>query len=589
MKQLIYLVTILAQLSSTALLSQDNNLIYAENGRLYHPGGKEVAMWGVNLQPCLSWEYNALMKGIGIKEDAGVFKKMTDESLDELELLGCKVIRCHLTPGDFTDDKGNLVETIYLDALDYMIAETAKHNMYCYIAFINHMGQNNVVPGSFMNTELGKFDYRARWILDQQKVEYSKNFITQLLNRKNPYNHTVYKNDSSMAVWEIMNEPRYYSYEAVKETPYYANFTDWATTNKLENNESNYLKYRKQLVLGYINDMYQTIRATGDRHPIAWNCNWNRMIMGHEDVFEAIAESDVEVTAFCNYPGQNVVKHPYQSNPEDLTRYDFTEWYQNFYDNKNYYGWVLSEPFKNKAKIVYEFETFYNQSAYLYPLMADFLRAMGVQMTAMWQYSMPGYATYRSGSHVLNLKCTPAKAASFAVAGKIFENTPIMQPYHTESINEWETETYTYSYKNDMSLYCDDDVYYYSNNVKDSESIKPGALVRNILGYGSSPIVKYDGTGLYKIMISDNQMDIIIQPDAIHLKKLWQRYSQSEGPVTRLDDKVKHIIQIDLDGWEKGKYTLFEFKDGKRTKVGSMENLKLEITPGSYQIVKNTD
>ncbi len=33
------------------------DFVSMQNGKLYTPGGEELALWGVNLQPCLSWEY----------------------------------------------------------------------------------------------------------------------------------------------------------------------------------------------------------------------------------------------------------------------------------------------------------------------------------------------------------------------------------------------------------------------------------------------------------------------------------------------------------------------------------------------------
>ena len=74
--------------------------------------------------------------------------------------------------------------------------------------------------------------------------------------------------------------------------------------------------------------------------------------------------------------------------------------------------------FLNKARIVYEFETYYNHSSYLYPLMAKYFRAQGIQAAAMWTYLLPGQVEYTAASHHLNLKTTPNKAASFMIAGE---------------------------------------------------------------------------------------------------------------------------------------------------------------------------
>ena len=128
MHKIKFTILVLFLLVVNGLFAQ-NEYVYLEKGRLYHPNGEELALWGVNLQPMLSWEYNSMMKKAGIPKDAGVWKKMTDKSLDELQLLGANYIRVHLTPGDFTDASGNLVHTIYLDLLDYLTAEAPKHGI----------------------------------------------------------------------------------------------------------------------------------------------------------------------------------------------------------------------------------------------------------------------------------------------------------------------------------------------------------------------------------------------------------------------------------------------------------------------------
>lgn len=556
--------------------------VYVKDGRLYFPNGQELALWGVNLQPALSWEYG-LLKQVGIEKKSEALNKATDESLDELELLGCRVIRTHLTPADFTDDKGNLVETEYLHALDYMISEAAKRKMYLYITFINHMGQGEV-ENSFMH---GSKKERVRWIADEKFKKKSKNYISQLLNRTNPYSNVRYKTDTAVAVWEIINEPDYLQLDEIEGSPYEKSIKKWIKRHKFRNDSIGFSEFRKDMVLNYINEMYATVRKTGAKQPVSWCCNWHKMIVGHEDVFEAVSVSDAEVVSFCNYPGQDVCKHPYYENPVNLTRHDYSQWYSECYENREWYGWAKEERFSGKAKIVYEFETFYNQSAYLYPVMADFFRSMGVQIATMWHYSMPPYAPYRSGSHVLNLKCTPEKAASFAVAGKLFEHTPLLKPYHTESTTEWKGENYIYSYKKNMSVFGNKDVYFYSSTVKKDCEILPEPTVKEIFGYGNSPLVNYTGTGNYSIQISDNELEISIQPDVRHRMELWRRYKMEWGPLSVLDNTESRTLKLFLEDWGRGNYSLYQIKEGKRVKMGNMTELTLFLKPGQYTIVRN--
>lgn len=564
---------------------EDNKFIYVKNGRLYHPGGKEVSMWGVNLQPCLSWEYNYYVKKVGsIPKDTEVWKRMTDKSLDDLELLNNQVVRCHLTPADFTDAGGNLVETFYLDMLDYMVAEVGKRGMYLNFAFLNHMSFGEV-PDNFLK-KAPEWNDRPKWLLDEEFVTHTKNYIKQLLERKNPYTGICYKDEPMIAVWEVINEPLYYSYADIKPTPYYAAFTQWLNEKSLEDNEVNYKKYRKQVVLNYINGMHDAVRETGAKQPVVWNCNWHKMMQGREDVFEAIAESKVEVVSFCNYPGQDVCKHPYLENPVDLTRHDFSDWFKRCYENEDWYGWMLTERFKDKAKIVYEFETFYNQSAYLYPAQAKLFRSLGAQMATMWHYVMPDYAEFVNGSHFLNLNCTPRKAASFAVAANIFNSLPLYGPYDGNLTTEDSASEYMFSYTRDLSVYSDREKYYYSNSIDGGETPQPDPNVKHIMGYGSSPLVEYDGTGVYHINISQDQIDITIQPDSKWVREPWRR-DLLKQLITELDRSASHTMSLSIPGWAADGCRVFELNEGGKKEIPlSGEGLAFSVTPGKYIIVK---
>jgi len=581
---------------SISLAAQQNGFINVKNGRLYHPDGREVALYGVNLQPCLSWEYNSRMKKAGLAKNAALWKRMTDKSLDELELMGSNYIRVHLTPADFTDANGNLVQTIYLDLLDYMTAEAAKRGMYTCIAFLNHMSgwevQNSFMVASY-NKAKAISDPDAKRIHstmlknDPVYLAASKNYITKLLNRTNPYNNTQYKADTSMVAWEIENEPIYLSYTQVKLYPdENSRYLQWLSENSLTDNSTHYTRYRKAQTLRYINEMYDVIRNTGAQHPVVWNLNWHNMRKDHPDVFDAAAESKAEVVAFCNYPGQGEATSRgggnYQNFTGDLTRENYSNWYKSCYNEINFYGWALTDQFKSKAKIVYEFETFFNQSAYLYPAQAHFFRAMGVQAAAMWHYSMPDYAQYVSGSHVLNLKCTPRKAASFAVASNIFRNTSILQNYNPNSPTEHSSKNYMFSYAKDMALYSDSHSYCYSNTITDGQA--PAAplasSLKNIVGIGNSPLVKYDGTGSYQIQIQGDSLTLHIQPDVHYLTPL---HLKSSTKVTDLISNVVHTMKLDF--FSSGEMTLYKVEeDGKNTFVKNINPKSFSVSPGVYKI-----
>ena len=602
MHKIKFTILVLFLLVVNSLFAQ-NEYVYLEKGRLYHPNGEELALWGVNLQPMLSWEYNSMMKKAGIPKDAGVWKKMTDKSLDELQLLGANYIRVHLTPGDFTDASGNLVHTIYLDLLDYLTAEAPKHGIYICYAFFNHMGISEVAE-SFMETsykianvagrpkDLKKKHHKALRMFESNFFEASKKYIQNLLNRINPYNNKTYNSDTNIVAWEIMNEPVFFKRDNLKAYPQeYRRYQSWLAEKGVNDIDKNYFEYRKKRVLQYINEIHDAIRKGGAVVPVIWSLNWHRFRNGHEDIFEAVAKSKVEAVAFCTYPGQSIAKKKgggnYENFSGDLSSYDFSEWFNQGYGQQSHYGWLKNEMFSDKAKVVYEFEGFYNQSSYIYPALADFQRSLGAQAAAMWHYSMTDYAQYNGGSHVFNLKTTPAKAAAFAVASKIFQNTPILQNYHTESPINFQSKNFSYSFKKNTSIYTDDFYYIYSNDVLDNGKMIPSKAPKEIFGYGKSPYVNYEGTGTFQIKISEKEIIIRIQPDVVYNHSLSHRSKMKKHLITELKRQKKHAIKISVDGWESGKFTIFKLTEaGIKKKIKSIKELSLKITPGKYIITK---
>ncbi len=560
--------------------------VYMTNGKLYFPDGKELSLWGVNFQPCLSWEYNGRFKPRGIALTSAAMKAETDTGIDELQRLGVNMIRVHLTPADFTDANGNLVQNVYLDLLDYMISEAEKHNMYVYLTFINHMGNWAVQNSIFNDTST---DYRQKWIFDKSVVAKSKTYISALINRVNPYTQKAYKSTPSIALFEIINEPLYYTYAEIQtKTSYYADFLTWINANRSGvNNAITYADYRTYLVQNYINDLRSTIRSTSAVQPVVWCCNWYNMRIGNEDVFAGISQSDAEVVSFCLYPGQNLVGQDYWKNPVDLSSSDYTNYFKDNYNNYNGFGWAKSLEFDGKAKVCYEFEQFFNQSSYLYPLMAQYLRSFGVQAAAMWTYNFGTPAIYAKGSHLLSQTCTPAKAASFKVAHAVFDNTALYTVYNSTAPNEQTTTNYALSKAKDLSMYVSADKFFHTGSVTNWLPFTVSNKVTNISGRGNSPLVQYNGSGIYTIQIVNSELFITLEPNYTWLMN--PSSGSGTGMVTQLDFTTSNQISISLDTWGAGNYTLHSISGTVRTKVGDITNLSsLSLQPGKYVVTKNT-
>src|SRR5208283_5724960 len=116
-------------------------------------------------------------------------------------------------------------------------------------------------------------------------------------------------------------------------------------------------------------------------------------------------------------------------HPRDLSGTNYLPFIKSALKDYAQLRWVLGTRFSAKAKVVYEFETFFNQTTYLYPAMAAAFRSLGVQIAPMWRYCLLPAAQHAGGSHYLNLLCTPRKAISFKIASRVFADTPRLTPY----------------------------------------------------------------------------------------------------------------------------------------------------------------
>ena len=555
-----------------------SNLIVLKDGRMVNPDGSEARLYGVNFQTPLSWEFNRL-RSVGVAETKEALHDVTDNNLDDLQLLGVNHLRCHLTPCDLTDANGNLVETsVFLDALDYLISEAAKRDMYVSFAFLNHMGNSG--PGTAW---IGKS--RSTWIQDESIVKCTKTYVKGLVNHINPYNGKAYKNTENIAFWELINEPDMLSYNEIHSSTCIAAYNKWLSDNGKSDSSTSYAEYRTYTVRNYIDDMKSLLREEGDNHLVCWGLNWHRYRNNNEDIFAGVAGSEADIVAFCNYPGQDNAGLNYWERSQNFTSNDFSSWFKDQRSNENGYGWALTPAFGSKAKIVYEFETFFNQSAYMYPLQAVFFRSMGVQSASMWTYTFNEIARYMGGSHFLNIRCTPGKMVSFLVAQEIFRNLPYLNEF-SDTPNEQSGEHYVISKSHNGAIYSDSEKYINSCPVDGNwNPIEYSDEVKFIAGYGSSPLVTYSGSGAYFIKEESGELHINMMPDVNVIGDIFG--GATYGKIkTELDYTAKNTISIRLSGWTECPATLYKVTSGTRESCGHIKGTAdLRLSPGEYVVV----
>jgi len=555
--------------------------ITCRGGVLRYDDGTEVALWGVNIQTALSWEWRGRLRLCGIPETAEALKKVTDENLAHLPFMGLGVIRLHLLPSDFSDADGNLVDTIYLDVLDYLISRCRSMGIYVYLTLMNEMNTRHITDSFMAGHE------REEWLFDDDFIGRSERYLTALLNRRNRYNDTPYRSEPAIAVVELINEPRYPSALSLS-TGIREDFAHWCAEQGVQGTPAQlFASYRYARVKSYLSRMHAAIRATGCDKAVVWNLNWPRMIQGHEDVFQAVADSPVEVVSFCCYPGQSDVKSPFWANPADLSDNNYLAYLEKCYRNYSFLRWVLGKRFAGKAKVVYEFENMYNHStSYIYPAMARLFRCLGAQIAPMWQYTLSPVAEYLGGSHYLNLHCTPAKAVAFRIAAEVFRTTPRYAAFNVKDGTAMSFGPCSLSFETGTSEWLCEHTVMHSGPLA---ALPPdvGGRVRTIAAFGSSPLVTYDGSGAYFVELRGDRLIITIMPDAEYLREPWKRVSRKPplSRLCRLDSSTAHRFEYCLPtDFENPTVTRLEPRQEAVPAQYANGQISFEARPGKYAI-----
>ncbi|MEC8333111.1 MAG: hypothetical protein VXZ83_03195 [Verrucomicrobiota bacterium] len=515
--------------------------ISVENGRFVYPNGNEVTLWGVNFQPSLGWEYERFVKAGLIERgtfDEASYYKIIDEGLSEIQQLGCDVIRVTLSPHELAYFDGSLKDSPNMRILDYLTSMCRQREIYYYFAFINELGANNKnVKGSLMEdiNEGGKINYYD-WLLDPDFIRRSQEYIRNLFVRENLYDGVRMIDDPAFCIAELINEPHTPELDD-PEAPFHKIYSLWLQDRGVTNTADNFQLWRKDYTLKYINEMCDFFAELGCQAPVAWSHKWSMAIRhnGGDAEWQASLDSKVPAVCFSTYPTQGTVYDYVRDAKKDLRKlgreYNSLPYLQESYDQRELQGWANEPAFRDKAHYVYEWETHANMTSYMYPAMAKYFRAQGAQIATMWTYILPKLSNYIAAQHLLNLKSTPGKSASFLAAGEVFRNTPLYMPYKSSGIDEDYFNNTATDFKEGTSAYADDVSLIYSGDMPQRyvDHLLSAARLRDgfrrIVGVGNSPFVRYDGTGLYFVDLNESGgATIKILPDCE-----WLRSPQTGG------------------------------------------------------------
>ena len=213
-----------------------------------------------------------------------------------LAKTGVNIVRFHQldaewnTPNIFSFSKGERIgntlefHTDSMDRLDYLIFCLKNEGIYCYLDMLTY---RKFKSGDGVDNALELQDAADPYLFyNRRLIELQKKFIHDIWTHVNPYTNLAYKDDPVFVLTELVNERDFFSHEKLKIEPYVTEFRKlydaWLKTRQIERdafscdiNEDDepLLRFKAEVQEAYFREMYDFMRQTGVRIPIA-GTNW---------------------------------------------------------------------------------------------------------------------------------------------------------------------------------------------------------------------------------------------------------------------------------------------------------------------------
>lgn len=420
----------------------------------------EVAMLGANY--CLPSASDYRAAG-AVNADR---RKLIDQDMTHFARMGWDALRLSFW-GDWEccDKDGNLTANDHLDLLDYLIYRAKERDLHMLLSPI--VTYDSTWPGADDRAAVGFSRYYRKDELgtNPRAIAAQANYLRQILNHVNPYTKLALKDEPYICFLELINEPAQHPQDFDGS-------------------------------VSYINALVDAVRSTGCQKITFFNLSQDFAMA------QAIAASRVDGASFAWYPSGLLSGHQLHGN---------------FLRTVEDYSPMLAPDLAGRPRVVYEYDMPDVMSGYHYPAMVRTFRSVGAQFATMFSYDMLATAPYNLGwqTHCLNMVYTPQKAASAIIASQVMRRIPRMQP-----VGPYPTNTrfgdFRVSYEENLSELVSEDLFYYSNNTR---SLPPAPQkLRRIVGFGSSPVVRYEGAGLYFLDKLENGVwRLEVYPDSIQI------------------------------------------------------------------------
>lgn len=494
---------VMGSLSAQELVYQD-----AEGVIRYTANQSEVAVFGANYCLPSASDYRAADK---VAPTLAEKKQLIDIDMAHFARMGFRALRLSFW-GDWenSDKEGNLVDNEHLDLLDYLIYKASEQGIL--MLFSPTVAHAAWWPDGDRNLDGFTAHYgKEALTFDKEAIRAQQRYMTQFLDYRNRYTGNRYKEEPHIIAIEILNEPAR-------------------------------IMGRNDEIRAYIDQMTESIRATGCRKIVAYNLSENFYMA------PALRDSKAESATYGWYPTQ-------LNHGETLKG--------NFLPYVNDYTPMKTVDIGPRSKMVYEFDAPDLTCSYMYPAQVREFREGGVQWAAMFSYDMIGTAPWNLGwqTHLLNMVYTPKKAVSAMIAVKAMQALPRGKDWGTYPANS-QFGPVTVDWQADRSTYYDGETLLYTNSLPADFELNSTTL-RHIAGVGSSALVQSEDNRIYFLdRAAEQEWELELYP-----------------VVKQVDDPFK---------WPRIDRRVFTLDEGTYRFAVTLPGLKTdaELAPGRYRLSK---
>lgn len=319
-----------------------HGFVQVRNGHLVLGSGQRIRFWGVHFT---DWSRGSVM--LPSKEDAPVYAAT-------LARHGVNLVRLHFldlfAPRGIIDSTRNDSRDFdagQLDRLDFMVAELKRRGIY--------VNLNLNVGRSYKEGDGVPDAEKIRWgkglvLYNPRLIELQKEYAKALLTHRNPYTSTEYRNETAVAIVEILNENGIgVGFRA--PTPYYDNqltdlYNAWLAKNRTPDEirrlremagveagapvprlsgqevakaprERFYteLDFYTSLEQGFYQDMYRYLRSLGVKVPIVGTSDYAHTSSPYPMLLSLSKLDILDGHAYWQHPGARETPSPMVNDP----------------------------------------------------------------------------------------------------------------------------------------------------------------------------------------------------------------------------------------------------------------------------------